>query len=119
MLNGIAQIEYDRSRVLPDDQISYLENMDKKMDGGIETGEEFLNNPDLKQRAQFVASSLYHAMKNNNEGMSAALTTWLATRLSDLNQVTFDDKDGTVGIDLVFDKEYKNQTVVDFPSLNS
>ena len=118
MLNGIAQIEYNRTRILPKDQKAYLEKMDGRMDDGIQTGGEFIAKPDLKQKAQFVASSLYHEMKSDNEGMSAALTTWLATRLPDLDQVQMNEKEGTASIELIFDKEYKNQVTVNMPTLN-
>ena len=41
LLNGIAQIEYDRNKPLPDYQAAYLDKMDKKMDAGILIGTLF------------------------------------------------------------------------------
>ena len=118
LINGIAQLEYDRDRPLPDHQAVYLEKMDEKMKLGIEIGNELIENPDLNQRAQFVAANLLNAMQTNNEEMSAALCTWLATRLPDLKQVKYDENGEQVSIDLVFDEDYGKQTAVTFSKLN-
>ena len=58
LINGIAQLEYDRDRPLPDHQAVYLEKMDEKMKQGIEFGNEIIENPDINQRAQFEAANL-------------------------------------------------------------
>ena len=63
LLNGIAQIEYDRNKPLPDYQGAYLEKMDQKMvDEGISLGDTTIENPDLGQCAQFVAANLAQAV---------------------------------------------------------
>jgi hypothetical protein len=49
-LNGIAQLEYDRDRLLPDHQAAYLDKMDAKMDAGILVGNETIKDPDQNQR---------------------------------------------------------------------
>ena len=118
LINGIAQLEYDRDRPLPDHQAVYLEKMDEKMKLGIEIGNELIENPDLNQRAQFVAANLLNAMQTGNEEMSAALCTWLANRLPDLKQVKYDENGEQVSIDLVFDENYGKQTAVTFSKLN-
>jgi hypothetical protein len=119
LLNGIAQIEYDRNKPLPDYQGAYLEKMDQKMvDEGISLGDTTIENPDLGQRAQFVAANLAHAIKSNNEQMAAAMTSWLATRLPELKQVKFNDSNGDMEIDLVFDEDYVQQIGVPFPKLH-
>lgn len=112
LLNGIAQLEYDRLRPLPDHQAVYLDKMDRKMDAGIMLGEESVTEPDLEQRAQFVAANLAHAIKTNDETTAAAMCTYLANRLPDLKQVKIIDADGHISIDLVFDEEYKKQVAV-------
>lgn len=118
LLNGIAQIEYDRNKPLPAYQAAYLDEMDKKMDAGILIDDTTIENPDLNQRAQFVAANLLATMKSDNEEMTAALCTWLANRLPDLQQLRFEESDDRVTIDLVFDEEYKKQTSVSFSNLN-
>jgi hypothetical protein len=118
LINGIAQLEYDRDKPLPDHQAVYLEKMDEKMKLGIEIGNEVIENPDLNQRAQFVAANLLNALQSGNEEMSAALCTWLANRLPDLKQVKYDENGEEVSIDLVFDEDYGKQAAVTFSKLN-
>ena len=118
LLNGIAQLEYDRSKRLPDHQGAYLDKMDAKMDGGIEIDGELLANPDQTQRAQFVAANLVHAIKTDDEANAAAMCTYLAVRLPELRQVKIVDRDGEVGIELVFDEDYVKQYPVHFGKPN-
>ena len=51
LLNGIAQLEYNRDTPLPVHQAAYLDKMDRKMDAGIDIGGETVHNPDINQRA--------------------------------------------------------------------
>ena len=50
--------------------------------------------------------------------MAAAMTSWLATRLPELKQVKFNDSNGDMEIDLVFDEDYVQQIGVPFPKLH-
>ncbi len=118
LLNGIAQFEFDRERVMPKDQAQYLDNMDAKMATGIVLEGKTTANPDINQRAQFVARNLAQAIKADNEPMAGAMTSWLATRLPELKQVKIDDADAGVAIELVFDEEYRSQVAVQFDSLH-
>lgn len=118
LLNGVAQLEYDRSKPLPDHQAASLDKMDKKMDAGIELDEGLVTNPEIQQRAQFVAANLVHAIKSNDEAMAAALCSYLADRLPDLKQVKIDEGDEGTVINLVFDENYKKQAAVDIPKLH-
>ena len=122
ILNGVAQLEYDRNKSLPPHQELYLDKMDAKMDEGILVGETKVSNPDINQRAQFVAGNLAHAILSDNEAMCSALTAYLALRLPELKQVKItnaptDKNDGqtsAVSIDLVFDEVYQKQVPVQF-----
>jgi len=118
LLNGIAQLEYDRSKPLSDYQGAYLEKMDEKMKQGIVLGETSIENPDVGQCAQFVAANLLHAIKTNDPPTAGAMCSWLATRLPDMKQVKFVEKDGEMTIDLVFDEDYVKQVAVNFPALH-
>ena len=116
LINEVAQLEYDRDKPLTDYQNTYLEKMDQQMDEGIQIDGELLKGPDLNQKIQFVAGNMLSAMKSENEGMTSALCTYLATRLPDLKQVKITEKDDEISIDLVFDEEYKGQVAVSFTS---
>jgi hypothetical protein len=117
LLNGVAQLEYDRAKPLPDHQALYLDKMDEKMRAGIEIGGQRIPQPDLGQRAQFVAANLAHAIKTNDEASAAAMCTYLAVRLPDLQQVKITDQNGDFAIDLVFDEAYVRQVPVQFTPL--
>ena len=114
ILNGVAQLEYDRNRSLPPQQELYLDKMDQKMDEGIQVGVDFISAPDLNQRAQFVAANLAHAILSDQEATAAALCSYLANRLPELQQVKIDNSEGDIAIELVFDEEYQKQIPVQF-----
>jgi len=118
MLNGIAQLEYDRDKLLPDHQAAYLDKMDTKMDDGIVLDEETITNPDQSQRTRFAAANLVHALKTDDESMAAAMCSYLAIRLPELKQVRIEDNGGEVTIELVYDEEYRKQVAVDFTPLH-
>lgn len=118
LLNGIAQLEYDRDKLLPEHQAAYLDRMDSKMDAGILIGEEVIRNPDLNQRAQFAAANLAHALNARDESLAAAMCSYLAIRLPDLKQVLIEEREGQVSVELVFDKAYRKQVAVEFTRLH-
>ena len=117
-LNGIAQLEYDRNKLLPDHQAAYLDKMDTRMDAGILVEGEMVMHPDQNQRTQFAAANLVAALNMEDESMAAAMCSYLAIRLPELKQVKIEDNDGEVSIELVFDEEYRKQVAVDFTSLH-
>jgi hypothetical protein len=114
-LNGIAQLEYDRSKPLPDHQALYLDKMDAKMANGIQIGDELVRQPDENQRAQFVAGNLLHAIKSDNEAMAAALCSYLAVRQPELKQVKIEEREDEVSIEFDYENEYGKQIAVEFP----
>ena len=117
-LNGIAQLEYDRNKLLPDHQAAYLDKMDTRMDAGILVEGKMVRNPDQNQRTQFAAANLVAALNMEDESMAAAMCSYLAIRLPELKQVKIEDNDGEVSIELVFDEEYRKQVAVDFTGLH-
>lgn len=114
LLNGIAQIEYDRDKLLPAHQAAYLDKMDATMDNGILVGNETVHHPDRNQRAQFAAANLVHALKTDDESLAAAMCSYLAIRLPELKQVRIEEAGGEVSVELVFDQEYRRQVAVAF-----
>ena len=114
VINGEAKIEYDRSKELPQNQMEYLNKMDQKMDEGIPHGAGHLFAPDIQQKAQFVADQLVMAIKSDNEQLTAATMSYLATRLPDLQQVSAKDEDDAVAIKLIYDQPYAKAEPVKF-----
>ncbi|MEA3642790.1 MAG: hypothetical protein VBE63_23035 [Lamprobacter sp.] len=110
LLNGLAQIEYDRTKPLPDYQGAYLDKMDRKMESeGIDIDGERILAPALEQKAQFVAANLATAILSDEEAQAAAMTTWLAERLPELKQVKLREEEGGFAIELNFDEVYIRQ----------
>jgi len=114
VVNGDSEIEYDRSKPLAEQQLSYLQKMDEKMDMGIPSGQGNIFAPDQEQKAQFVADQLMMAIKADDEQLISASMAYLATRLPELKQVASKEKDGQQQITLVYDREYSAPQEVKF-----
>lgn len=114
VIDGESSVEYDRTKVLPANQMEYLDKMDAQMDQGIPHGQGNIFSPQIEQKAQFVANQLIGAIKSNNEQLIAATMAYLAVRLPDLQQVTADEKDGQTTIKLIYDQEYVKAQTVNF-----
>lgn len=114
LINGIAQIEFDRDKQLDDYQLTYLDEMDRKMEKGIDIDGEAVSSPELHQKIQFVTANMISAIKADNEAMTSALCSYLATRMPDLKQVKITEENEGMSVDMVFDQEYKGQVSVGF-----
>jgi len=114
VVNGGVHVEYDRSKILPNDQIAYLNKMDAKMDEGIPHNGGHLFAPDAQQKAQFVANQLAHAYQQEDEKMSAAMMSFLGDRHPGLQQIVITEQDGQLNINLIYDEAYEKVTPVAF-----
>lgn len=114
VVNGEVQLEYDRNKSLAARQREYLEIMDTKMTAGINYNEEFYQDPDLNQRAQFVTINLIQSLIANDEQQMVAMCAYLATRLPELKQVKAELNGDAFNVDLVFDSAHQNQIKVEF-----
>jgi hypothetical protein len=116
VLNGQAVVEYDRNKPLSEQQSAYLDKMDTEMDKGLQIGAEHIEQPDLKQKAQFVALQLFQALSVNNDAVIAAACAYLANRMPDLKQVVGNSIEGQEGVacDLVFDKPHVQEATLQF-----
>ena len=115
--NGVPQLEYDRDKPLEDHQLLYLQKMDEKMNTGISIGDQHISNPDISQRAQFVAANLAHAIETDNEISMAALCSYIAIRMPEIQQVSIDKQDnGEIEIDFRFEAATPNVAFVAPPT---
>lgn len=114
VINGQAVIEYDRSKRLPGHQRQFLDKMDADMDQGIQLADEHILHPDLKTRAKYIAMHLINAIVDDNAGMIAAMSAYLANRLPELKQIRANEVKDQFSFDLVFDQEYNNTVAVQF-----
>lgn len=114
VVNDQAVLEYDRRKPLAARQRLYLDHMDRDMDNGVPLEGRHQPAPDLRTRAQFVATSLLQALETGNDGVAAATCSYLAVRLPDLKQVRAHSNAGQLVIDLVFDQAYVPTQTVQF-----
>lgn len=114
VLDGVSQLEYRHGTVLAEQQIAYLDQLDQRMDGGIELGGRRIESPDILQRAQYVSLQMLQAVEAGNESVAAATCTYLANRLPDLKQVRAITRGGQLTFDLVFDRAYAKEIKVEF-----
>lgn len=108
VVNDVPVLEFDRAQPIPGHQRRYLENMDARMDQGIQVGAEFFSSPDPITRCQFVSNSLVNALFAENYSLALALCTWLADRIPELQMVkAAGDANGETGVELIFDRNYE------------
>jgi len=101
------QYEFDRDKQVPEGHLARLEQMDLKMDQGIEVKGEVIPNPDQEARTRFVATSLANALAEGNENMAMAMVTWLGVRRPDLKQVKIFPGALGMKVDLDYDNAYE------------
>ena len=119
VVNEKLTLEYDRKKILEQDQLDYLARLDAKFDQGIELQGEQIDQPDIQQRARYMTLSMMEGIMYREDAKAAVSVAWLATRLPELKQVVaVVDNEGTQ-FELVFDREYQPQQVVNFDGLNS
>ena len=118
VVNDQAVIEYDRRKPLAARQRLYLDHMDRDMDSGFPIDGRHQAAPDLRMRAQFVATSLVQALESGNDSVAAATCSYLAVRMPELKQVRAQTKDKQLHIDLVFDKVHVPAQIVQFTPPN-
>lgn len=124
VVNGSPILEFDRGKPLPGHQRQYLDSMDEKMNEGVLLAGETIAKPNVLQKAQFVANSMVSALLEENDTLAAAMCSYLAKRIPDLEQVQAKQTDDAgMSIELVFDRSYEKamqEQVIKFdPKLDS
>jgi hypothetical protein len=114
VINGESQIEYDRNKPLPEQQLKFLDKMDNDMDQGVVLGDVQIDSPSDLQRAQFVALQLVDAIQADNEQVAAAMVAYLANRIPELKQLRATRTQEDVTFDFVFDKDYVREAKMHF-----
>lgn len=107
LVDGQPQYEFDRDKVLPEGHLVRLEQMDSKMNRGIEIQGELIPNPDREARTRFVATSLANALAEGDENMAMAMVTWLGVRRPDLKQVKIFPGELGMKVDLDYENPYE------------
>ena len=114
VLNNSPVLEYNRNKTLSENQRNTLKQMDEKLNQGITLEDEFISQPSLEQRIQFVAGNLVSALLNDEEILAAASCAYIANHLPDLKQILAIHKDEQVSIELIFDREYQQEMKMNY-----
>jgi len=101
LANDQVVYEFDREQVLVVEQFEFLDNMDRSMDSGIKLYGELISQPDLRQRATFVAMNLLKALQQDNAAIASASGAYLVNRCPWLCEVHAKDEADRVVIELV------------------
>jgi hypothetical protein len=104
-VNDQLVYEYDRDTPLADNQLTFLDRMDADMERGIKIRGELIKDPDVRQRATFVAMNLIRALQQENDAAVSVSCAYLATRLPALAGVQAKDHENTVRVELVEQQE--------------
>lgn len=116
-MNHQSVIEYNRDHPLAGLQRRYLDQLDQRMDQGVTINHQAIESPDEALRAQYVASKLCHALKNNDDATISASCAYLAVRQPDLLQVQIVEDAEGAQIELVYTEGYSEQAVVPVSSI--
>jgi hypothetical protein len=100
-VNERRVFSFERSAGVPGRQRRFFEQMDRDMDDGIQLDDEWICEPDVRQRTYFVVAELLRALDRGNQALAATLCAYLVTRLPQLNAVygINDGQDVTVELD--------------------
>lgn len=100
-INEQPVYEYDKTLLLNDQQLAFLDRMDQDMDRGLKIHAELISAPDTRQRATFVAMNLIKALLKEEDAKIQVSCAYLASRLPELSEVHARDQGGKVTIDLI------------------
>ncbi len=119
IVNDQPLLHFDRSKPLSEKQAEYLDKLDAKLDAGIELQGEWLEQPNIEQRARWMALAMMEGILYQEDEKAAASLAWLATRLPDLKQIQAVVDESGAQFELIFDREYQPRQVVQFDGLDS
>ena len=102
-----VQLEFDHTKPVPQRQLEYLDDMDRRMENGIELEGESIVDPDIEARVKFVAQNMALALLQGNDQMASAMCTWLGVRRPELLQVKITTGELGVTVDLDYETPYQ------------
>ena len=101
LINDQLAFQYDRSTVLDDRQLAFIEQMDRDMDRGIRMYGELITEPDSRQKASFVAMNLLKGLQQQDNARIEVSCAYLSSRLPQVVEVHARDMDGRVTIEFI------------------
>ncbi|MES9855212.1 MAG: hypothetical protein ABW166_01225 [Sedimenticola sp.] len=67
-----------------------FDRLDAEMDKGVQSGQEWLTNPDRHQRCQVAADKLLTALETDNQGLAMISAGYIVSRMPDIKRVRID-----------------------------
>ena len=101
LVNNEIVFEFDRDLTFEEQQLAFLDKMDKDMDSGIKIHGELLTEPESQQRDTFVVMNLIKALQQGNEAVIFASCSYLVNRHPALIEVHANDDGNTVKVELI------------------
>ena len=114
LINNVPQIEFDRAFELTESQNNSLQLIDKKLNQGFELHGIKLENPTHEDKIQFVSANLISSLLADDDEVAAASCAYIAKLLPDLKQIKSIEKNGEISIELVFDKDHRQESKLNF-----
>ena len=104
VLTGTEQQTITLSMPMLEQAAPILDQMDRDMDKGWQSGRYFLANPNTMQRCQIVANRLLTALHTDNQALSSLMTAFIMTRLANVAAVNI-NLEGEVDETCFYDHE--------------
>lgn len=117
-VNGTPMLEYNRDRALSAPQEQSLKLINEKLEQGFDMGDQYISNPKLEQKVEYVTANLISAILNDEEILAAASCAYIAHALPELKQVKAMEDQGEISIELIFDREYQVEEKMNFTPLD-
>ena len=101
IINDQLAFEYDRSTLLDDKQLAFIEQMNRDMNRGIRMYGDLITEPDSKQKARFVAMNLLKGLQQEDNARIEVCCAYLISRLPHVVEMHARDLDGRVNIEFI------------------
>jgi len=110
LLNDQIVLEFDRSKSLPDIQLEYLDNMDKRLDTSIQLNKKNTTAKTQLEKAQFIANNMVNSLLNQDDKQAIAMCTYLGHRLPDLKQIAcVGNAEEGIKIEFIYDRNLQEK----------
>ena len=100
--NGELVLRFDRSVTVPALQRRQLDELDFRMDQGIELAGAAIPSPDRQQRLEFVVGLLIRALQRDDETALRGLSTYLSHRVPELAVIRLQSLGEVVEVELEY-----------------
>ncbi|MES9902515.1 MAG: hypothetical protein ABW168_07515 [Sedimenticola sp.] len=67
-----------------------FDRLDAEMNKGVQSGQQWLTNPDRHQRCQIAAGKLLIALETDNQGLAMISAGYIVSRMPEIKRVTID-----------------------------